>query len=144
MAHRTTEASGHGRLPGVAALAIAVVALALPADSIAVGYTVTIQADTTAPDDQCSLREAVSAANNNDTGPSGDCAPNGGTDIVNVPASGSHYLLAGAAGENANASGDIDVLSDLTISGAGVASTTIDATHSDRVLHVVGSHTVEI
>ena len=93
----------------------------------------------------CSLREAIQAANTDSS--FGGCAAGSGTDTITLPAG--TYTLTGAAGENANASGDLDITSSLTIQGAGSKTTFIqagtDATNGvDRVLHVHSGATVEI
>ncbi|MBN1200559.1 MAG: hypothetical protein JXJ20_01765 [Anaerolineae bacterium] len=80
------------------------------------------QACTAAPND-CSLRGALTQANN---------MP--GADVINVPAG--VYVLTGAADDQANASGDLDILDDVTIRGAGAASTIIDGNGIDRVFDV--------
>ena len=49
---------------------------------------------------------------------------------------------AGANNDNNN-TGDLDITNDVTLAGAGAATTTIDADGLDRVLHVV-SGTVTI
>jgi CSLREA domain-containing protein len=68
----------------------------------------------------CSLREAISAAN-------------AAAGAVLIPKG--IYKLAGAAGEDANTSGDLDVLAGYNIYGAGPDETVIDAQGEDRVLH---------
>ncbi|HKP90968.1 MAG TPA: fibronectin type III domain-containing protein [Thermoleophilaceae bacterium] len=88
----------------------------------------------------CSLREAISAANGNNSGPGGDCAKGDGVDLIKVPASAAPYTLSRAgAYENANATGDLDITSVVTIVGGGASSTTVDAKHLDRVFHVLDS-----
>jgi len=76
-----------------------------------------------------SLRQAITDANNHI-----------GPDIITFAAAtdGIPIVLAGAAGENANASGDLDILDngDLTIQGNGAANTIIDGGGIDRVFHV--------
>jgi CSLREA domain-containing protein len=69
----------------------------------------------------CSLRAAVIEAN---TLP--------GPDTIVLPA-GRYTLTLAGAGEDAAATGDLDVLSDVTITGAGAATTIIDAGGIDRV-----------
>ena len=57
------------------------------------------------------------------------------------------YTLSGAALDNANVSGDLDITKtggSLTIQGAGVGSTIIDANDVDRVLHITGATTVTL
>ena len=48
-----------------------------------------------------------------------------------------------STGEEANATGDLDIASDLTINGAGASTTIINANQIDRVLHI-RSGTIEI
>src|SRR5512146_1431246 len=66
----------------------------------------------------CSLREAISAAN---------ASP--GADTITLPAGTYQLTLANAGGTNEdnNATGDLDVLDSLTIQGAGSGSTIIEA-----------------
>lgn len=69
----------------------------------------------------CSLRAAVQEAN---------ASP--GADSIELAAD--HYVFAlPGLGEDAAASGDLDIVGDLEIRGAGVAATTIDASALDRV-----------
>jgi hypothetical protein len=53
-------------------------------------------------------------------------------------------VLIGAPGDNANASGDLDILKDLTVVGAGPELTVIDGGGVDRVLHVHAGTTVTL
>jgi CSLREA domain-containing protein len=97
-----------------------------PAGAQAATFHVTKTADTNdgACDADCSLREAIVAAN-----------ANAGADDVTVPA-GSYVLSIAGTGEDAGATGDLDVTDDLNLSGAGAASTTIVGNGGDRVLDV--------
>ena len=76
-----------------------------------------------------SLRQAITDAKNNP-----------GTDTISfsVATNGTPIILAGAADEDANASGDLDILDggDLILQGNGIANTIIDGGGTDRVLHV--------
>jgi parallel beta-helix repeat protein len=59
--------------------------------------------------------------------------------------SGGRYDLSRAgAGEDAAATGDLDVAGDLTIIGAGSGTTIIDANHIDRVLDVLAGSSLDI
>src|SRR3954463_8561701 len=91
------------------------VALALPAGASGASIPVTIKGDTVADDGQCSLREAVQAANTN-TANLG-CPTGNGTDTITL-GTGTFALSRDGARENVNATGDLDVISGsvLTIS----------------------------
>ena len=92
-------------------------------------------------DGDCSLREAIQAAN---TDQAVDACPAGSEgDTISVPAGVYELVLAGA-GEDANATGDLDILDDLKLIGAGIKGTVLDGKALDRVLHVHGGATVQI
>ena len=84
-----------------------------------------------------------------DFGDSG--APGQLRSLINAAAAGDTILvppativLTGAPGDNANASGDLDILKDLTIVGAGPELTVIDAGGVDRVFQIQTGVTVTI
>ncbi len=123
------------RIPALfIATAVSIVALvALPACVVAAGITVTSTADALNTDGDCTLREAVIAAN-------GDvavdaCASGNGADVVTIP-SGVYTLAIPGTAENAALTGDLDLSDDTEISGGGVAATVIDGGGLDRVFHV--------
>ena len=102
----------------------------LPAAAVAGGpvpFTVTKTADTAdgscTPQD-CSLREAIIAANATIE-----------SDVIEVPA-GRYVLTIPGTGEQASATGDLDILNGVVISGAGARKTIIDGGGIDRALHV--------
>ncbi|MFQ5342076.1 MAG: CSLREA domain-containing protein, partial [Anaerolineae bacterium] len=105
----------------------------------------TIAVNTTADelnaDGDCSLREAIQAANTNSAVDA--CTAGSGDDTINLPA-GTYILALAGANENGNATGDLDVWGNLVINGAGAASTIINGGGIDRVLDSYGSFTVEI
>jgi len=109
---------------GLAVLAAMVAAPAKPAS--AATYTVTKTEDTAdgACDADCSLREAIIAANG---------IP--GADTITLPAD-TYTLTIPGIGESAAATGDLDITDDLTINGAGAASTVIDGGAIDRVFTI--------
>jgi CSLREA domain-containing protein len=84
---------------------------------------------------QCALRAAIQEAN---------ALP--GPDVITLPA-GSYEITTvqssalGLAGEDAAASGDLDVTSEITITGAAATTTIVEAggdgTPADRVFHVL-------
>src|SRR5436305_5025791 len=100
----------------LAAAVVLVCALAAPV-ARASTFTVTKTADTADGncDSDCSLREAIMAAN---TSP--------GADTIVVPA-GDYRLSITGAGEDVGATGDLDVNDDTTIAGAGARTTAVHA-----------------
>lgn len=90
--------------------------------------TVTKTADTNdgACNTDCSLREAITAAN-----------AAAGDDTISLPA-GLYTLNRTGAGENLNDTGDLDIANNgsVTITGAGARTTTINGNATDRVLDV--------
>ncbi len=74
--------------------------------------------------DDCSLREAVVAANSDDD-----------LDTILVPP-GNYSLTRTGAGEDAAAFGDLDITKPVVIRGSGVANTFIKGLHSDRLFDV--------
>lgn len=102
--------------------------------------SVTTGLDNLSDNGDCTLREAIQAANSDtavDTCPAGN-----GADLILLPAGVYTLSLAGRS-EDDNATGDLDILSTLVISGAGSAETVIDANQTDRILHIL-TGTVEI
>lgn len=90
----------------------------------------------------CTLREAIDLAN---TGAGSGPAANGCTVIesgtgspvayqINLPAY--TYTLTGAFGEDNNASGDLDIRANLTLTGLGPGNTIIDGADTDRSFHI--------
>lgn len=97
-------------------------------------FLVTKTADTAdgTCDADCSLREAIIAAN-----------AAAGDDIITLPA-GTYTLSLAGTGEDAAATGDLDITSNLTINGAGGLTTAVNANNIDRGFHIVGTQTVVI
>ena len=124
--------------------ALLLLSLALPGSALAAPISVTTTDDVISSDTNCSLREAVFAANDNSTGTGGDCDLGSGDDVITLGFGTYDLELANVSppGENSNATGDLDVTSNLTIQGQGVNQTTIDANSLDRVLHMIGISTV--
>jgi CSLREA domain-containing protein len=117
-------------------LTLLVAGVGLAAAPIAGAATITVgsTADELAANGTCTLREAIQAANTDAAVDA--CAAGGGADTVVLPSGTFRITLAGA-GEDANATGDFDISSDLTLQGASRARTTIDGNAKDRVLHIV-------
>lgn len=96
-------------------------------------FTVTKTEDTAdgACDDDCSLREAIIAAN-----------ADPGESTISVPAGA--YLITIAGQDNAGQSGDFDITSGVTITGAGADQTIVDGNAIDTVFHVISPGEAEI
>lgn len=98
-------------------------------------FTVTKTADSLdgACDADCSLREAVQAANADAT-----------KDTIALPA-GQFQLTRSGAPEDANATGDLDAVNDVVLRGAGADRTVVRALFSsgleDRLLDLFGANT---
>ena len=72
----------------------------------------------------CTLRAAIQQANQNP-----------GHDVVELPA-GVYSIGIGGQFEDAGATGDFDITDSLTIQGAGIPSSIVDAQHLDRVFDI--------
>jgi CSLREA domain-containing protein len=94
---------------------------------------VTTTVDEFTIDTQCSLREAIRAANLNV--PIGGCSPGNGADTIIVPP-GIYSLTLAGANEDAGLTGDLDITGDLTIIGSNFASVLIDGNLLDHVLDI--------
>ncbi len=137
--------------PGGAARALAALLLLsawlvlVAGTAAAATITPNTTSDNVADDGQCSLREAITAAYTHEPSGAlpGECAAGSGDDLIRLNP-GHYFLSIPGAHEDANASGDLDVRSDLTIQGAGAASTIIDAVGIDRVLEILPNVTVRI
>lgn len=109
--------------------ATAVLTPTVHADTINVNTTV----DELNSDGDCSLREAVVAANT-DTAVD-NCTAGSGTDTIILPP-GTYTLSLAGAGEDAAQTGDLDLTADVTINGGGQNNSIIDGVNSDRVFDV--------
>lgn len=84
-------------------------------------------------DGDCSLREAVRAAN---TDTLVDACPAGsGSDTI-ILLAGTYNLTVAGANEDLALTGDLDITNSLTIIGAGIQDTQINGNHIDRILDV--------
>src|SRR6185369_16469360 len=115
---------------------IFLIILCLAVGAKAATFTVTKTADTAdgVCDADCSLREAITAAN---TLP--------GADVIILPA-GTYTTTIPTTNENANANGDLDISDSVSITGAGEESTFVRANAAsgaalDRVFHILGQLT---
>ena len=84
-------------------------------------------------DGDCSLREAIQAANT-DMAVDG-CAAGNGADTILLPA-GTYTLTIPGSNEDANLTGDLDITDTLTIVGDGPGQTIINANGIDRVFDI--------
>jgi CSLREA domain-containing protein len=134
--HRTAGRS----LPGALAATLGWLALAAPAVAGAATITVTTARDQLDEPATCSLRQAIQAAHENAA--VGGC-PAGERDAVDAIALPfAVQLTISGAGEDGNATGDLDVemsaSGPLRIVGTGAEPSTIAQARSDRVLDLVG------
>ncbi|MCS6842014.1 MAG: CSLREA domain-containing protein [Roseiflexus sp.] len=115
-------------------LVIAVLLAVEPATAAPQTFTVTKTVDTAdgVCGVDCSLREAISAAN-----------ANPGADTIVLPA-GTYTLTLATTLEDDNANGDLDIREDLTLVGASAATTTIIAASGDRVFHLLATAAVTV
>jgi CSLREA domain-containing protein len=117
------------------AVATVIALLARPGVEASPGATITVNTtnDGLNADGDCSLREAIEAANTDAV--FDGCTAGSGADTIVLPA-GTYTLSIAGAGEDANATGDLDITDDLTIDGAGQALAIIDGGGLDRVLDI--------
>lgn len=129
-----TSAGRAVRLSLAATLIVVMAAALQPAPIVrAATITVTVTSDDNTVNGNCTLREAIRAANTNAFV---DACPKGsGADTIILPA-GTYVLALPGSGENAAATGDLDITEDLVIRGEGKVSTIIHANGLDRVLDI--------
>ncbi|MBK7976668.1 MAG: CSLREA domain-containing protein [Deltaproteobacteria bacterium] len=130
-----------------AALATALLATSLAATS-ARATTMTVNATTDdlnlGPNGNCTLREAILAANTNaavDACPAGQPSPT--IDLISLPP-GTYDLSIAGLYDDANLTGDLDITDDLQIKGSGAPLTIVDAHAVDRVFHIRWNDTTVI
>lgn len=80
----------------------------------------------------CTLRAAIQEAN-----------ALAGSDVITVPA-GTYTLTLVSGGSDTDATGDLDITDDLTLSGSGVTATYIDGNQIDRVFYIASGVNVQI
>jgi CSLREA domain-containing protein len=130
------------------ALACAIPLLAPPAMSATINVTPNATDTLNGADGQCSLREAIQNINKAANAYL-DCVPTGvyGTgNTINIPA-GTYTTIIAGANEDFGASGDYDILRNVSIVGAGAGVTIINGNGgviNDRVFHIPGAKTVSI
>lgn len=130
------------RLPRMAAATALLIGLGAAAIWAPAARAATIAVTTTADelnaDGDCSLREALEAANADQ--PVDACAAGSGADTILVPA-GAYTLEVAGSGP---AAGTLDLASDLTLAGAGIDATVIDGNGVDGVLSIYAESAVTI
>lgn len=92
-------------------------------------------------DGDCALREAIQAANTDQAIDA--CLAGSGADQIRL-AGGVYSLTLVGAEEDANATGDLDLSSAISLAGRGADQTTLNGNQLDRVLQIAISGTVEI
>ena len=101
-----------------------------------IAWAATITVNTTTDelnaDGDCSLREAIIAANTDAAIDA--CAAGSGADTILVPAG--LYTLSLSGSDDAAALGDLDLKTPITLVGAGMFATAIDADGIDRVFEL--------
>ena len=101
--------------------------------------TVNSTADVIANNGQCTLREAIINANNDDQSGSTDCAAGSGADIIVLPAGTITLTIANTpssfSAEEFSLTGDLDILGSLTING-DPGGTIIDGGKVDRIFDI--------
>lgn len=135
---RTTGSDGvMRRVSAATALGVALVSTSLvpaPFASAAAIIDVTTTTDELNGDGDCSLREAIRAANLDD--PVSGCTEGDGTDTIKVPAGTYTLTESDPSAEDLAVTGDLDVTSIVKIQGRGVAKTVIDGNAIDRVFDI--------
>src|SRR5690349_19560398 len=101
-----------------------------PRAANAATITVTTTTDELNTDGDCSLREAIQAANTNAAVDACPAGQSGQVDTIIVPAG--TYTLTLAGNDDNNAVGDLDIKGNVTITGAGAATTIIQACDVDQ------------
>ncbi len=123
-------------LLGLLALAAVLILLAAGGTTPAYAATITVNTadDELNVDGDCSLREAIQAANSDAAVDA--CTAGSGADTIDVPAGTYTLSIARDQTPNDNEDGDLDITGDLTITGAGAATTIIDGAGLDKLFHI--------
>ncbi len=132
----------------VAVLIITLMGLGVQGASVAraASIVVTTTTDEINTNGQCSLREAIINANNDDQSGSTDCAAGSGDDTITFAVDGTFTLDIGATNENAALDGDLDITDTdaLTLSGNGAQATIIAGNAAAESVFTVRAGTVTI
>jgi predicted outer membrane repeat protein len=123
------------RLIALSTVVVALLALCFQVGLSAVITVNNTQDNLTAGNGSCTLREAIMNANANADTTGGDCAADAaGQDTINLP-TGTIRLSIMGAGEDLNASGDLDVLGAIIFVGDPTSPTIIQG-RGDRVFDI--------
>ncbi len=107
----------------------------------AVTISVTTTTDELNTDGDCSLREAVVAANTDAAVDA--CTAGSGADLISLP-NGTYTMAVGGPGENSAAEGDLDLTGTVHIAGASRAGTILAGYLGDRFFEVRSGATVTL
>lgn len=124
-------------------LIVAIVAIAVALGSVHGALAqiyVTTSDDELNTDGDCSLREAVEAANTNSA--VDNCIDNSGNYDFIVLDAQTYTLSILGFNEDANQTGDLDITEDVTIQGQGPGQTVINAADIDRALHILSGYVI--
>ncbi len=138
---------GVPRMSGLARIKLLLLLLALATGSIVwqeaecAVINVTTSLDEVSGNGECSLREAILAANADKAVHS--CESGSGADSILLPP-GNYRLSLPGASEDGNMTGDLDIIGELKVLGSGAAQTVIDAQGLDRVFDVLDGATVTL
>lgn len=127
--------------PGLSAAACLLAVAFSPALLVATTLTVNTTDDELNSDGDCSLREAVRAANLDSAMDA--CGTGSGQDTIIIP-EGTYTLSLAGTGEDAAATGDLDITKAVSIFGAGADATLLSAGELDRIFHIDAEITVGI
>jgi CSLREA domain-containing protein/uncharacterized repeat protein (TIGR01451 family) len=105
----------------------------VPAPGLAASIIVDTYDDELNVDGDCSLREAIQAANTDSS--VDNCGAGSGADMIALDV-GTYTLSLAGSGEDGNQSGDLDIVDDLTITGLAMVDTGVDGLQQDRVFDV--------
>ncbi len=124
------------RTRATALAAVVTAALIAPASASAATINVTTEGDEfNANPGACSLREAIWSANHDLVLQAPGCTTGSGADEIKIP-SGVYNLAIPGAGEQGDATGDLDVTAPVTIGRSGGGSAVVDGKGLDRVFEI--------
>lgn len=120
---------GRRRVPISAFTLILALTFLFPTPASAATITVDTLDDELNSDGDCSLREAIQAANTDSS--IDNCGAGSGADMITV-GFGTFQLSVTGNGEEGNQTGDLDIIGDVNITGMGIGGTAVNAIGQDR------------